>query len=162
MLAPFIYRVPGNRVTCYSLLSNQAIISLFISYLDGVVLPVSIDVQHCQSLSFKQVVKLVLPFQEYVSRNVWSSLPRGIPCFFGQLSTRTKINLFHYLPIIILCISYCFCQCDVDPGFVKIKCLVSIRSGLFYFVSDNLTPSKNVGTFDDDISLIYALFQKKN
>jgi len=77
------------------LLSKQAIISLFISYLDDVVPPVSIDVQHCQSLSFKQVVKFVLPFQAYVSRNVWSSLPHGSPYIFGQLSTCTTINLFH-------------------------------------------------------------------
>ena len=77
------------------LLSNQAITYLFISYLDGVVPPVSVDVQHCQSLSFKQVVKFVLPFQAYVSRNVWSSLPHGSPYIFGQVSTCTTINLFH-------------------------------------------------------------------
>jgi hypothetical protein len=76
------------------LLSNQAFISLFISYLDGVVPSVSIDVQHCQSLTFKQVVKFLLPFQAYVSRNVWSSLPLGSPYIFSQLSTCTTINLF--------------------------------------------------------------------
>jgi hypothetical protein len=41
------------------LLSNQTIISLFISHLDGVLPPVSSDVQDCQSLSLKQVIKFV-------------------------------------------------------------------------------------------------------
>jgi hypothetical protein len=116
------------------LLSNQEIIYLFISYLDVFFPPVSIDVQHCQSQSFKQVVKFVLPFQAYVSRNVWISLLLDIPYIFSQLSTCTTINLFHYLPITILCV----CQRNVDPAFVKIKCLVSILSDLFYFVSDTL------------------------
>jgi hypothetical protein len=77
------------------LLSKQSTISLFISYLDDLVPPVSIDVQHCQSLSFKQVVKFVLPFQAYVSRNVLSSSPQGSPYILGQLSACTTINLFH-------------------------------------------------------------------
>jgi hypothetical protein len=77
------------------LLSNQAITSLFISYLDGFVPPVSVDVQHCQSLTFKPVVKFELPFQAYFSRNVWSSLPHGSPYIFGQVSTCATINLYH-------------------------------------------------------------------
>jgi hypothetical protein len=52
-------------------------------------------VQDCQSLSLKQVIKFVWPFQVYVSRNVWGSLPHGSPYIFGQLSTSTMINLLH-------------------------------------------------------------------
>jgi len=63
-------------ITCYPLLSNQAIICLL--HTPSVTcLPVSNYMEHYPSLSLTQLVHVVLQFQISISQNSWNLFPHG-------------------------------------------------------------------------------------